>query len=123
MALTWVNRQRGNVPPRKVLSVAEKSIDYWGSLLLIASTGTLIASVDARIMETLTTPLRIFGRLLSGLLRRFIYREKTTPSPILDLSLFHIRMFTLSALALMLVGIAQVMIGFVLPSICKMCCI
>jgi EmrB/QacA subfamily drug resistance transporter len=116
IALTWVNRQRGNVPPRKVLSAAEKSIDYWGSLLLIASTGTLIASVDARIMETLTTPLRI---LLVGCFLAcfggFIYREKTTPSPILDLSLFHIRMFTLSALALMLVGIAQVMIGFVLP--------
>src|SRR4030095_16158335 len=45
----------------------------------------------------------------------FIYREQTTASPILDLSLFRIRMFTLSSLALLLVGIAQVMIGFLLP--------
>jgi MFS family permease len=45
----------------------------------------------------------------------FIYREYTTPSPILDLSLFRIRMFTLSALALLLVGVSQVMMGFVLP--------
>jgi len=45
----------------------------------------------------------------------FLYREYTTPSPILDLSLFRIRMFTLSALALLLVGVSQVMIGFVLP--------
>ena len=92
MALTWVNRKRGNVPPRKALSAAEKSIDYWGSLLLVASTGTLIASVDARIMESLTTPLRI---LLVGCFLAcfggFIYREKTTPSPILDLSLFRIQ--------------------------------
>ena len=41
--------------------------------------------------------------------------SKPPPSPILDLSLFRIRMFTLSSLALLLVGIAQVMIGFVLP--------
>ena len=37
------------------------------------------------------------------------------PSPILDLSLFRIRMFTLSGLSLLLVGVAQVMVGFVLP--------
>ena len=45
----------------------------------------------------------------------FLYRERTTSSPILDLSLFRIRMFTLSGLALLLVGVAQVMIGFLLP--------
>ncbi len=45
----------------------------------------------------------------------FLYREQTTASPILDLSLFRIRMFTLSSLALLLVGVAQVMIGFLLP--------
>src|SRR5262249_42050892 len=37
------------------------------------------------------------------------------PSPILDLGLFRIRMFTMSGLSLLLVGVAQVMVGFVLP--------
>jgi MFS family permease len=50
-----------------------------------------------------------------GLFLGFVYREYTAASPILDLSLFRIRMFTLSGLALLLVGISQVMIGFVLP--------
>ena len=45
----------------------------------------------------------------------FLYRESSTSSPILDLSLFRIRMFSLSSLSLLLVGVAQVMIGFVLP--------
>jgi MFS family permease len=45
----------------------------------------------------------------------FLYREMTCASPILDLSLFRIRMFSLSSLTLLLVGVAQVMIGFMLP--------
>ena len=45
----------------------------------------------------------------------FLYRESSTSSPILDLSLFRIRMFSISSLSLLLVGVAQVMIGFVLP--------
>ncbi|HET9801278.1 MAG TPA: MFS transporter, partial [Chthoniobacterales bacterium] len=45
----------------------------------------------------------------------FLYRESSTQSPILDLSLFRIRMFTLSSLSLLLVGVVQVVIGFVLP--------
>jgi EmrB/QacA subfamily drug resistance transporter len=116
MVLTLINRMKGNVPRRATLSAAEKSIDYVGSLLLIASTATLIGSVDYRVMEGLPMALRILlvGAFLACF-AGFLYREKTTPSPILDLSLFRIRMFTLSALALLLVGIAQVMIGFVLP--------
>ena len=45
----------------------------------------------------------------------FLQRERSTPSPILDLSLFRIRMFSLSSATLLLVGVAQVMIGFLLP--------
>jgi MFS family permease len=52
---------------------------------------------------------------MAVLIGGFLYREATTQSPILDLSLFKIRMFTLSSLALLLVGVAQVMIGFMLP--------
>ena len=57
----------------------------------------------------------ICRRVLSCFFLGFLYREFTTPSPILDLSLFRIRMFSLSSLSLLLVGVAQVMIGFVLP--------
>src|SRR5678815_2261560 len=105
MALTLVNRARGNVP--RPVPVADRSVDYWGALLLIGATIALIAAVDHRVMESLAPGLRVtlvisFVVAFAG----FIYREKSTPSPILDLSLFRIRMFTLSGLALLLVGVA-----------------
>jgi MFS family permease len=116
MGLTLLNRMRGNVPAPVEVTERQKMIDYLGALLLIGATLTLIASVDHRIMESLAPALR--RALVLGFVvcfAGFLYREWTTPSPILDLSLFRIRMFTLSSLALLLVGVAQVMIGFVLP--------
>jgi EmrB/QacA subfamily drug resistance transporter len=116
MVLTLINRMKGNVPPTVPLADDQRSIDYVGALLLIGATTALVACVDHRVMESLTPALRLslvaaFVIVFLG----FLYRERTTPSPILDLSLFRIRMFTLSSLALLLVGVAQVMIGFVLP--------
>lgn len=114
MVLTLVNRAKGNVPPP--VPVADRRVDYWGALLLIGATLALIAAVDHRIMESLSQPWRI-GLMFSfvATFGAFLYRENSTASPIIDLSLFRIRMFTLSGLALLLVGVAQVMIGFVLP--------
>jgi MFS family permease len=115
MALTLINRWKGNAAP-SIRADSNEAIDYPGALLLIAATVALIACVDHRIMESLAAAARIlllFGFLV--LFAAFLYREWTTPSPILDLSLFHIRMFSLSGLALLLVGVSQVMIGFVLP--------
>lgn len=116
LGLTLFNRAKGNVPQRARPSEADRSIDYLGALLLVAATGSLIAAVDHRVMESLIWPWKI--ALIAGFCGSFggfLYRESTIKSPILDLSLFRIRMFSLSALALMLVGIAQVMLGFVLP--------
>jgi len=116
MVLTLINYWKGNVPKRSVSAESKGAIDYIGALLLIGATVALVSCIDHRIMESLAPSMRIvlvvgFVFLLAG----FLYREYTTPSPILDLSLFRIRMFTLSALALLLVGVSQVMIGFVLP--------
>jgi EmrB/QacA subfamily drug resistance transporter len=116
MVLTVINRMKGNVPLPVAVTDQQRTIDYLGALLLIAATTSLVACVDHRVMETLTPALRgslviAFAAVFVG----FLYRERTTASPILDLSLFRIRMFTLSSLALLLVGVAQVMIGFVLP--------
>jgi EmrB/QacA subfamily drug resistance transporter len=116
MVLTLINRWRGNTPPSSQPADSKGAIDYLGALLLIAATVTLISCIDHRIMETLPLSLRavlVLGFVLS--FAGFIYREWSTPSPILDLSLFRIRMFSLSSLTLLLVGVAQVMIGFVLP--------
>lgn len=116
MVLTLINLWQGNTPPSSQPADSKGAIDYLGALLLIAATVTLISCIDHRIMETLPLSLRavlVLGFVLS--FAGFIYREWSTPSPILDLSLFRIRMFSLSSLTLLLVGVAQVMIGFVLP--------
>ena len=95
---------------------SQTPIDYLGALLLVLATVALIAVIDHRIMELLGFELGILMILLfTGLFIAFLYREWTAASPILDLSLFRIRMFTLSGLSLLLVGVTQVMVGFVLP--------
>jgi EmrB/QacA subfamily drug resistance transporter len=113
--LTLFNRMKGNISARATPS-SKRAIDYLGAILLIAATVALIASIDHRIMEAAGAALRFvcvggFVLLFGG----FLYREMTCASPILDLSLFRIRMFSLSSLTLLLVGVAQVMIGFMLP--------
>lgn len=115
MVLTVINAWKGNVPRRAAIEGGER-IDYLGATLLVIVTVTLVACIDHRVMETLPSALRL--ALVGGFhasLVGFLYREYRAPSPILDLSLFRIRMFTLSALTLLLVGVAQVMLGFVLP--------
>jgi EmrB/QacA subfamily drug resistance transporter len=116
IVLAALNHKRGNMPQRPSANTAQREVDYLGAVLLVAATITLIAIIDYRIMETATGLLRV--GLIAGfivLFAGFLYRESSTPSPILDLSLFRIRMFTLSSLSLLMVGVAQVMIGFVLP--------
>jgi EmrB/QacA subfamily drug resistance transporter len=116
MVLTLITRWKGNTPRPAQLADANRAVDYVGALLLIAATVTLISCIDHRIMETLAPSLRaalVLAFVVS--FAGFIYREWSTPSPILDLALFRIRMFSLSGLTLLLVGVSQVMIGFVLP--------
>ncbi len=116
IALTLINHWNGNTPKRALPAASKGAIDYLGALLLIGATVTLVSCIDHRIMESLAPPARLALVVgFVGLFLGFVYREYTTASPILDLSLFRIRMFTLSALALLLVGVSQVMIGFVLP--------
>jgi MFS family permease len=117
IVLTLINSWKGNTPKRSGVAGSNlAAIDYLGALLLVGATLSLVSCIDHRIMESLAAPVQValvigFALCSAG----FIYREYTTPSPILDLSLFRIRMFTLSALALLLVGVSQVMMGFVLP--------
>jgi EmrB/QacA subfamily drug resistance transporter len=114
--LTLFNRLKGNIVSRAPTASSQRSIDYLGAILLVAATVALIASIDHRIMEVAGPAMRFL--FIAGFLcffGGFLYREMTCASPILDLSLFRIRMFSLSSLSLLLVGVAQVMIGFMLP--------
>ena len=116
IVLTLINHWKGNTPQRAQPAAAKGAIDYLGALLLIGATVALVSCIDHRIMESLAPAARLVLVVgFVGLFLGFVYREYTTASPILDLSLFRIRMFTLSGVALLLVGVSQVMIGFVLP--------
>lgn len=116
IVLAVINHKKGNMPERPLAAATQPEIDYVGAVLLVAATVALIAIVDYRIMETVAGLPRVgFIAGFIVLFISFLYREKATSSPILDLTLFRIRMFTLSSLSLLLVGVAQVMIGFVLP--------
>jgi Na+/melibiose symporter-like transporter len=116
LVLTLMNRAKGNVFESPPAARPQTRVDYAGAVLLIAATLALISIVDHRIMESVGATMR--AGLIIGfcvLFMAFLYRERSVPSPIVDLSLFRIRMFTLSGLSLLLVGAAQVMMGFVLP--------
>jgi MFS family permease len=114
--LTLINRRKGNHPRRASSEVPQPAVDYLGAVLLVGATAAFIAVVDYRIMETVGRGLQVgLVAVLAVFFIAFLYRESSTTSPILDLSLFRIRMFSLSSLSLLLVGVAQVMIGFVLP--------
>ena len=114
--LTLINREKGNHPRPKSSATPQPAVDYLGAVLLVGATVAFIAVVDYRIMETVGRGMQV-GLIAAFVVFfiAFLYREFSTPSPILDLSLFRIRMFSLSSLSLLLVGVAQVMIGFVLP--------
>jgi len=116
MTLTLVNLKRGNRSRVFTHPDAQTTIDYLGAVLLVLATIVLIAIIDHRIFEIVGFEWGVaLIVLFVGLFLGFVHRERTTASPILDLSLFRIRMFTLSGISLLLVGVAQVMVGFVLP--------
>ena len=116
IVLAAINHKKGKMPERPLRDTSPPEVDYLGAVLLVAATAMLMAVIDYRMMESVGGLLR--AALIAGfviLFVAFLYRESSTPSPILDLSLFRIRMFTLSSLSLLLVGVAQVMISLVLP--------
>lgn len=92
------------------------SVDYLGSTYMIGATITLIAILDRRAMEAIPggwTLLLALG--FAGFVMSFLVRERTVSSPILDLSLFKIRMFAFSTLCLLLISLCNAVVTFVLP--------
>jgi len=91
-------------------------IDYLGAVLLIALTVSLIMVLDQRIRTSLP-PFFTFPIYLAfpALLFAFLLREFKFSSPIVNLNLFKIRMFTFSTLSLLIVSFTHSMVAFLLP--------
>ena len=91
-------------------------VDVPGSGLLIAATVTLIALLDRRILEILggTGQIGLF-MAFTGFVIGFLLREAHTPSPIVNLSLFKIRMFACSSVSLLLASVTWGITLFIIP--------
>ena len=92
------------------------AIDYLGAALLIVLTVMLTLVLDRRAAVTLGAERTgvmavVFVATLLGLLAH----EHRTVSPIVNLALFKIRMFTFSVLSLLLLATTTSVLGFLLP--------
>jgi MFS family permease len=92
------------------------AIDYLGATLLIALTALLTLLLDRRSAETLGAERTgvmalIFGATLLG----FLAHERRAASPVMNLALFKIRMFTFSILSLLLIATTHSVLGLLMP--------
>jgi len=114
--LTWINKRRSASWKVRHEVAPDSSIDYYGSGLLVITTVVLIGILDRRIVETLTGGWQaLLGATFVGFFVSFLVREATVASPLLELSLFRIRMFTFSTVSLLLVTITHSVTVFLLP--------
>ena len=108
--LTLGNLKRYPKPSRR------HSIDYLGALLLFATTTTLVLILDRRTLDLLGAQTKgALAVIFLGLLGGLIIHESKTKNPFLNLALFKIRMFSLSALSLLIVAICYTLTTFLLP--------
>ena len=114
--ITWLTRKRSPVPVAPTGIATRSSIDYLGAALLVATALALIAILDRRIMEVMNPGWRtVLILAFVGFTVVFLIREGTASSPILNLSLFKIRMFAISTVCLLLVTIIYALTVFLLP--------
>ncbi len=92
------------------------SIDYLGAALLIALTVLLTLLLDRRSVETLGAERAgVVALVFGGILVGFIAHERRAASPVVNLALFRIRMFTFSVLSLLLIATTISVMSFLMP--------
>ncbi len=102
-------------PERKTPGV-RPSIDYGGAALLIGLSFLLILLIDRRAAEVLGINQKsLLGLVFLVTLWGFLAHEWKTPSPIVNLSLFKIRMFSCSVIALLTLSTTRGLVGFLMP--------
>lgn len=114
--LTLANRKRWEILTSAAESPVKASVDYLGAGLLMLAASSLLAVLNQRILEIITlgqrvTLVLVFGGALGG----FLWRESTAISPIVNLSLYKIRMFAFSSLSLLLLSVTTGLTLFILP--------
>jgi EmrB/QacA subfamily drug resistance transporter len=110
LSLLNLKRRALNSPRRAV------SIDYLGAALLFATTSALVMLLDRRTQQMIAVSSKaalavLFCLCLIGL----ISHETRTKTPIINLTLFKIRRFSMSVISLLVVASCYALTGFLLP--------
>lgn len=107
-------RIKGRVTPGA--SQVRRSVDYAGSAMFIALMVMLIALLDRSIGEHLGIGhKRVLGLTFAGMLLGFLIHENRATSPMMNLSLFRIRMFTYSVIAAFALATTYGLVDFLMP--------
>jgi len=107
-------RSKGRSEPAPV--APRPSVDYVGAAFLIALTVMLTLLLDRKAAEVVGVGRRGFLTLaFAGILCGFLAHENKAPSPVMNLSLFKIRMFTYSIISLLTLSITRGLVGFLMP--------
>jgi EmrB/QacA subfamily drug resistance transporter len=112
LILTIIRGRQG----RPVTTPQRPAIDYAGAGLLIALTVLLTLLLDRRSAELIGMGQKgvmavVFGVTLLG----FVVHERRTGSPVVNLALFKIRMFTFSVVSLLVIATTSSVLMLVLP--------
>ena len=92
------------------------SIDYLGAALLIVLTVMLTLLLDRRSAATIGAERTgVLALLFGATVLGFIAHERRSVNPVVDLSLFKIRMFTFSIVSLLLIATTTSVLGFLMP--------
>lgn len=115
IALTYT---RFAIPARSgpVIRLKRPAVDYPGTILFIVLTAILTLLLDHKAAIALGLGNRwLLGLVFIGILWGFLAHEKTTSSPMMNLSLFKIRTFTLGILGLTAATMTHGLVGFIMP--------
>jgi MFS family permease len=111
-----LSTKRSNVRSRSPASALRPSVDYLGAGLLILLTVMLALLLDRKAAELVGLGQQGFLTLVfAGVLWGFLAHESKTSSPMINLPLFKIRMFTYSVVSLFILSITRALVGFLMP--------
>jgi MFS family permease len=111
VVLTIMRAQR-----RTIATARAPSIDYLGATLLIALTVLLTLLLDPRSAQTLGAERAgVMALVFVATLVGFLAHERRAVSPVVNLELFRIRMFTFSILSLLLIATTISILSFLMP--------
>jgi len=110
-AITMMTGRAATAEPSK-----PQAIDYRGALLLFALTVLATLLLDQKIAQLLGTGSELWlAAVFLAALWLFLGHEKRVPSPLIDLSIFSVRVFSYGSVGLLFSNINQGLATFVTP--------